>query len=410
MRIIVGTPNWTLNGVNTFSAGLVRGLQDQGIEATLLITGSIWRDRKPLPWPSDLPVRRLPLPLVATFSARWRALRRFLEVRKPCIYLPNHDVLHSAVTPVLSSAIGVIGIAHSDDPQHYEHVRRLGPWCNAVVGVSVAISKRLRTMSELNGIPTFYIPYGVGTSDEPAAEQQDGTSSVPGAENDNHTFSILYAGRLEQAQKRVGDLAHILHAVHQRGVPARLTVAGEGSARGALRKALDARGLGGHVRWLGTVAPSSMARLYRSHPVLLLPSAYEGLPLAVIEAMIHGCIPVVSAITSGIPDLIENGVNGFCVSIGDYDGFADRIAALAGNAGQREIMAAAARATITGDYTLKAMIQRYTTMFHETWKELIDGRYQRPAGVLRAADEFTWRQQLRAPFAGWQQRLTFLTR
>src|SRR5271154_1084475 len=120
MRIIIGTPNWTLNGVNIFSAGLIRGLCNEGIEATLLVTGSLWRDRKPLPWPHDLPVQQLPLPPIATFAARWKVLERYLEAQAPCIYLPNHDVLHSAVMPILSSSIGVVGIAHSDDPQHYE--------------------------------------------------------------------------------------------------------------------------------------------------------------------------------------------------------------------------------------------------------------------------------------------------
>ncbi len=402
MRIIVGTPNWTLNGVNTFSANLIRGLCSEGFDATLLITGSLWRDPKPLPWSNDMRAERLLLPPVATFSARWRALKHYLEARAPCIYVPNHDVLYSAITPILCSSVGVIGLAHSDDPQHYEHLRRLGPWCNAVVGVSSVITKRLRTMPELNGIPTFHIPYGVSVADERAAGA-DSVTSGDGLEPAG-VFNVLYAGRLEQQQKRVGDLALILHALHQRGVPARLTVAGEGSERNALRKAMDALGLADHVRWLGTVAPSAMPQLYRSHPVLLLPSAYEGLPLVVVEAMAHGCIPVVSAIASGIPELIEDGKNGFCVPIGAHQMFAERLDFLARNTGCREAIAASARATISGDYTLNAMVQRYAALCQEIWKELIDGSYKRPAGMLVAPGELTLRHRLRAPFARWLHR------
>jgi glycosyltransferase involved in cell wall biosynthesis len=312
-------------------------------------------------------------------------------------------VLHSAITPILSSSVGVIGIAHSDDPQHYDHVRRLGPWCNAVVGVSSTITEHLMTMPELRGIRTLHIPYGVPLPEDPAVPDD----SVPADEGmpADRVFAILYAGRLEQQQKRVGDLALILYALHQRGVSARLTVAGEGPARNLLGRALGCLGMAGHVRWLGTVAPSAMPELYRSHPVLLLPSAYEGLPLAVLEAMANGCIPVVSALSSGIPELIHHGVNGFCVPIGDYEGFADRLAALAGNFGHRQAMAAAARATIRkGAYTLEAMVQRYAGLCHEIWNELIRGRYQRPVGVVRTPSELRWRHRLRAPFAGWQQR------
>jgi hypothetical protein len=65
-------------------------------------------------------------------------------------------------------------------------------------------------------------------------------------------------------------------------------------------------------------------------------------------------------------------------------------------------MAAAAVATIRmGDYTLEVMVQRYAALCQEIWKELIEGRYRRPAGVLRIPRELTWRKRLRAPFARW---------
>lgn len=399
MRLIIGTPNWTLNGVNIFSAALVRALRCQGTHATLLITGSLWPDQKPLPWPNDLPIEPLALPMVATWSARWRTLQNYLTAQAPCIYLPNHDVLHSAITPLLPSSIGVIGIAHSDDPQHYDHMRRLGPWCNAVVGVSHEITQRLLIMPELRDIPTFPIPYGVLT-DTAFAPRMTGTASTP-----KTGLTILYAGRLEQRQKRVSDLALILHSLHQRGIPAQLTIAGEGPARRALQQMFHELGIASQVRWLGTVAPDVMAQIYRSHTVLLLPSAYEGLPLAVLEAMAYGCIPVVSAITSGIPDLVKDGVNGYCVPVGDHRGFADRLATIAQNLEQRSTMSAAARATIlAGGYTLDSMVQRYQALFQEIWQDLVTHRYRRPKGRLCPPQELTWRHYLRAPLARWLSR------
>jgi glycosyltransferase involved in cell wall biosynthesis len=271
-----------------------------------------------------------------------------------------------------------------------------------VVGVSAAITERLRTMPELRGIRTLHIPYGVSLPED-SAVADDSISAAEGLVPDR-AFGILYAGRLEQQQKRVGDLALILRVLHQRGVPARLTVAGEGRARNLLRKTLGTVGMAGYVRWLGTVAPSAMAQLYRSHSVLLLPSAYEGLPLVVIEAMAHGCIPVASAVASGIPELINHGDNGFCVPIGDCEAFADRLAALARDSVLRHAMAAAAKATIRKSaYTLDVMVQQYVALCQDIWKELIQGRYQRPDGVLRTPSELTWRHRLRAPFAGWRR-------
>src|SRR5207237_10762962 len=71
MRVVVTSPVWTLNGVNTFSASLVRALRDRGVDASLLLTGVDWRDPKPLPLPADLPITSLALPAVATWPARW---------------------------------------------------------------------------------------------------------------------------------------------------------------------------------------------------------------------------------------------------------------------------------------------------------------------------------------------------
>lgn len=55
---------------------------------------------------------------------------------------------------------------------------------------------------------------------------------------------------------------------------------------------------------------NTMEEIYRSADVLLLTSAYEGLPIAIMEMMAHGKV-VVSTAVDGIPDYIINGENGF---------------------------------------------------------------------------------------------------
>ena len=53
-----------------------------------------------------------------------------------------------------------------------------------------------------------------------------------------------------------------------------------------------------------------MDEIYKNSDVLLLTSAYEGLPIAVMEMMAYGKV-VVSTAVGGIPDYITNGENGF---------------------------------------------------------------------------------------------------
>jgi glycosyltransferase involved in cell wall biosynthesis len=68
---------------------------------------------------------------------------------------------------------------------------------------------------------------------------------------------------------------------------------------------------------------------YQTHDVLVMPSRAEGLPVALLEGMAAGCVPVVSDLPSGIPEIVENGVSGFRFSPGDIDSFAGAIIGIA---------------------------------------------------------------------------------
>ena len=59
--------------------------------------------------------------------------------------------------------------------------------------------------------------------------------------------------------------------------------------------------------------------------LMILPSLFgEGLPMVIMEAMSVG-VPVVSSKVEGVPDIIEDGVNGFLVSPGNVEQLSDKI-------------------------------------------------------------------------------------
>lgn len=387
IKVVVTSPTWSLNGVNTFSATLVRGLRDAGMDARILLTGITHEDDKPLPLPDDIPFDRLVLPTFASWPARWHALRAYLESRAPCIYLPNHDVRHSCVSPALSARVGIIGIAHSDDPQHYDHVRRLWTAWNAVVAVSETIAGNLRRSNDGLASRLTMIPYGV---------------AVPGAlaprENGGACLRILYSGRLEQSQKRVLDLAVIAGGLMKRGVVFELTIAGDGPERGSLAREIAALGLDARVRMLGTVTNEATMRLCEASDVYLLPSRFEGLPLGVLEAMSRGCVPVVSDVDSGIPSLIRDGVNGYRVPVGSLTSFVDRLSGLASSAPLRRTMGDEARRTILSEgYRAEDMVARYMTLIDAVSSQVRKEQFVRTGGRVVAPGEMTWRERLNAP-------------
>jgi 4-hydroxybenzoate polyprenyltransferase len=118
VRVFVGVDRWCLNGVNLFSADLVRGLRKRGLEAVILLTGEsgdgIGGAGAETGRPADVPFVGLP----ANRDSRWGgsgvAMIRFLEHQAPCVYVPNGDLRHSSLLPLLSDKVGVARVAHYD--------------------------------------------------------------------------------------------------------------------------------------------------------------------------------------------------------------------------------------------------------------------------------------------------------
>ena len=68
----------------------------------------------------------------------------------------------------------------------------------------------------------------------------------------------------------------------------------------------------------------------KSFDLLILPSRYEGLPLTVLEAMSVGT-PILAMATGAIPEIIEDGVNGWTCESGDYKAFVRKLEYLVRN-------------------------------------------------------------------------------
>lgn len=373
VQVIVTSPSWSLNGINTFSANLVRGLRIRGVDATLLLTGITYVERKPLPIPQDIPVEQLVIPRFATWRARRLALLQLLESRAPCVYFPNHDFLHSSIASALSPRVGIVGIVHSDDAQHYDHASRMGGSWNAAVAVSDRIATQLLEHGSVDPSRLSVIPYGVEVAD-----------TVP-ERHDRGDLRIIYAGRLDSAQKRSHDLVDIAASLSRRQVPFTLTIAGDGPERKAVERRIVATGLSDKVKMIGTVSNDRMAALYRDFDAFLLPSAYEGMPLALLEAMGQGCVPFASKVVSGVPQLIRHGQNGFTAPVGDIEQFATLLADFARSPDRKRLSRHAWQSVSSGGYRTSDMIGRYAATLEKVETEMSSGSFQRRGSISRVS-------------------------
>lgn len=128
--------------------------------------------------------------------------------------------------------------------------------------------------------------------------------------------ALLFVGTNTE-RKRVELLPLILAEVRRRQPEARLRIVGFEKGENPEIVSL-ARELGvlDAIEFAGRVRSGELGRHYRSARVLLVPSAYEGLPMVILEAMQHG-LAVVATRVSGHPEVIEDGVNGLLVPLDD---------------------------------------------------------------------------------------------
>jgi glycosyltransferase involved in cell wall biosynthesis len=144
--------------------------------------------------------------------------------------------------------------------------------------------------------------------------------------------------------------------------PWMLAIAGGGAERDRLQRLAEERSLGQHVRVLGH--REDVPDLLAAADVFVMPSLWEGLPLALLEAMLAGKA-VVASRTSGIPEAVTDGVDGLLVTPGDVADLARALATVLRDPGRRAALATAALARATAAFTLDAMADGYEAVFRE---------------------------------------------
>src|ERR1700722_16319708 len=104
-----------------------------------------------------------------------------------------------------------------------------------------------------------------------------------------------------------------------------MRVGGDGPLRAALEDRVRVLGLGDRVRITGWLSGEAVRQELLDARLMVLPSFAEGLPVVLMEALALGR-PVVSTYIAGIPELVENGVNGWLVPAGSVTALADALA------------------------------------------------------------------------------------
>ncbi len=219
---------------------------------------------------------------------------------------------------------------------------------DAVVAPSDATAAELRRDYGVAAVEV--IPNGVPPAPAPLPHRRE----VPPV--------ILYSGRL-RSRKAVAVLLAAMPRVLAAFPACRLVIVGDGEQGARVAAAVRARGLAAHVELAGSLPrPAAMARLAAAD-VFCLPSIYEGLPLAILEAMAAG-LPVVATAVSGNPEAVEDGTTGVLVRPESADALAEALIALLRDPERRRRMGEAARARVAERFSIDLVAAEHLALLH----------------------------------------------
>jgi glycosyltransferase involved in cell wall biosynthesis len=317
MRIGVYVQTWHVGGVATFCFRLAQGLHYLG-HTPLLILGTPFGKRdaegkrayERLVSDRHFPIVCLHLNAFHPKERPWRAADKIAALGCEVLFLSAHRSLAEACARLRTETC-MVGVAHTDDEETYAEFQACERYCEAYSAVSRAIFQRLSSLSKKSPpLPIEQIAYGVPT--------REGLRPAP----ESSQSRVLTVCRLEQEQKRVLDLPIIWKEYRQKGGRGTLTICGSGKESVRLRQAFDKEIERGLVDLRGAVPLELMSSVYAQHDVLLSVSAYEGLPIAVLEGAAEGLYPILSRTRSGHEEILDRLGEGRLCAIGDTGGFA----------------------------------------------------------------------------------------
>ncbi len=157
---------------------------------------------------------------------------------------------------------------------------------------------------------------------------------------------------------------------------------GDGEYLPTLRRELKERGLLERFNLRGAVPPATVSQAFAEADVLVMPSDSEGTPHALLEAMAHGVVPVVSRLTGSTTPIVADRVNGFLCAPADTEEFAEAISELARNAARRCELGHNAAMAMAGEFSLDAFTARFLSVVSEARSNAVLRREPLPIGQV----------------------------
>lgn len=154
-------------------------------------------------------------------------------------------------------------------------------------------------------------------------------------------------------QKRLKEWLQVFHHAIEQQQELYGIIVGDGLLRGEVEAEIGRLGLTNRVFLVGL--QTDVKPYYEAMDVFMMTSIFEGLPIALLEAMSMGCA-VVTTDAGGIKEVIRDGVDGIMLPVEQWAALSDRLVELARDRGRLAEYQRAARARVVAEFSLQRMV------------------------------------------------------
>lgn len=183
---------------------------------------------------------------------------------------------------------------------------------------------------------------------------------IPDLSGTEKKKQILFLGEIGK-RKGCYDIPEIYGRVLEKGERLPLIMAGDGGLA-EVKKLFEDRDLLESVSFPGWVRGADKDKCLKESGIFLFPSYYEGMPMAVLEAMAYG-MAIVTTRVGGIPHLLEDGGSGYLCEPGDIEGLSKRLLELSKDGDKRRKMGERARQKAIEEYSMESHIKKLMDLY-----------------------------------------------
>lgn len=310
---------------------------------------------------------------VTCFSAD-NNVRILLKVRQLVSYIKEHNIqlihCHLPWAGIVGRLVGKITQVPVVYTEHnkWERYHRLTYYLNKisfanqekVIAVSNDVANSIKKHYHKDRPDVRVISNGINTEKYSISREISRDIrkelNVPG---DAFVIGIICVFR---KQKRLDMWLDIAKALYEKHPKAFFVIVGDGGLKKELHQKASSLNMGGYLHFAGL---QSETRPYlRAMDIFMMTSEFEGLPIALLEAMSMGCTPACTA-AGGIPELVKDNQNGILVPVTKPELLVERLSVYLKEPDRLKVLGKAARETVINSFSMQKMVNELETIYDE---------------------------------------------